>query len=185
MKTRRVFTAFNQSAVFQEGVRAFLSRSSMRLEDVASASCRKTAPSMPPSTLISTTRGWGWQKPTGRRRQATTSVALLRSQSYLLQTKFCYFICFFCYLFLTCFVLLIKYELLLKYAFKECYAWLKFFFQIRIICIIYWSIMHVQEVLSNSHSMLNIKRITFWTYGLCNTVSWRKMDNLSASYSHY
>ena len=37
MKTRRVFTAFNQSAVFQEGVRDFLSLSFIRLEDVTSA----------------------------------------------------------------------------------------------------------------------------------------------------
>ena len=97
----------------------------------ASASCRKTAPSMPPSTLISslaltfsvtapdtrrgwrsTTRGWSWQKPTGRRRQATTSVALLRSWSYLLPTKFCCFICFLlCVYFL---FLLIKIWIIIK-----------------------------------------------------------------------
>ena len=89
----------------------------------ASASCRKTAPSMPPSTLISslaltfsvtapdtrrgwtsTTRGWSWQKPTRRRRQTTTSVASLRSRSYLLQTKFCCFICFFVICFCLVFV---------------------------------------------------------------------------------
>ena len=42
--------------------------------------------------------------PTGRRRQATTSVASLRSRSYLLPTKFCCYICFFVICF--CLVLL-------------------------------------------------------------------------------
>ena len=37
LKTRRVFNAFNQSTVFQEGVRDFLSLSFLRPEDVPSA----------------------------------------------------------------------------------------------------------------------------------------------------